>query len=328
MKRTGPFVKVIIGSRRGIALLTVLWVLAILMVIVFSFSFATRTEIQATLSFKEGLEKKFLAEAGMERAILELFYRKQNLSLEGSDPWKTDGTAYSGQLGEGSYTVKVFDESGKVDINSHPEVILRNLVANLGLEEETVNTIVDSILDWKDADDFHRLQGAESDYYQSLPNPYKAKNAPFETVEELLLVKGVTPRILYGGDKKKGLIHFITVQGKSNKVNLNAAPREVLLAVPGMTVAMAEGILIYRQEQEIKNIQEIMGILGDQQALILPFVTVASSTTFTIESMGFTKSKQAGYGLRATISLTGDNKSPCLYFKSPALLMEKDGSSE
>jgi general secretion pathway protein K len=213
-----------------------------------------------------------------------------------------------------------------VDINTHSEVILRNR-GQPGPEEETVNTIVDSILTGKMPMTSIVSRGGIR-VLSVLTQPVQSQNAPFETVEELLLVKGVTPRILYGGDKKKGLIHFITVQGKSNKVNLNAAPREVLLDVPGMTVAMAEAILIYRQEQEIKNIQEISGIFGDQQALILPFVTVASSTTFTIESMGFTKSKQAGYGLRATISLTGDNKSPCLYFKSPALLTEKDGGSE
>ena len=81
-------------------------------------------------------------------------------------------------------------------MNLAPEVILRNLINSLDLPGEDkdllVNTIVDSILDWKDPDDFHRLQGAESDYYQSLPHPYKAKNGNFDTVEELILVKGVT----------------------------------------------------------------------------------------------------------------------------------------
>ena len=101
----------------GVALLMVLWVLTILMVIVLSFSFMTRTETQATVSFKEGVERKFLAEAGIERGIMEIFYRKINknqaLVLEGTEIWNIDGTPYSAQLGEGSYTVKIIDESGK-----------------------------------------------------------------------------------------------------------------------------------------------------------------------------------------------------------------------
>ncbi len=208
------------NNQRGIALLTVLWVLTVLMVIVFSFSYMARTETLSTLSFKEGIEKRFLAEAGVQRGILELFYRKENFNkvlTEDQMVWIVDGRPYSGQVGDGNYTVKIIDESGKLDINSAPELLLRNLLGALGIEGTTLDTIVDSILDWKDKDDLHRLNGAESDYYLSLPNPYKAKNGDFETLEELLLVKGVTREILYGDGKKKGLIDFLTVSWKNRQ---------------------------------------------------------------------------------------------------------------
>ncbi|HVA47155.1 MAG TPA: hypothetical protein VNH11_12375 [Pirellulales bacterium] len=58
--------------------------------------------------------------------------------------------------------------------------------------------IADAILDWLDPDDVPRTYGAERDYYSSYN--YAPKNGPFESVEELLLVKGVTPQLLYGGD--------------------------------------------------------------------------------------------------------------------------------
>jgi len=92
-------------NESGIALLIVLWVMVILMVIVFSFSLLARTETYSALAFKEGVEKKFLAEAGIERGIMELFYRQRNLNVEGSEVWKTDGTTYSETLGVGSYRV-------------------------------------------------------------------------------------------------------------------------------------------------------------------------------------------------------------------------------
>jgi general secretion pathway protein K len=113
----------------------------------------------------------------------------------------------------GYYTIGITNEAGKVDINTTSELILRNLLLNLGLDLDKADIIVDSVMDWKDPDDLHRLHGAEDDYYISLPNPYKTKNANFETLEELLLVKGMTPEILLD-EGKKGIIDFLTVNSR------------------------------------------------------------------------------------------------------------------
>jgi hypothetical protein len=55
-----------------------------------------------------------------------------------------------------------------------------------------------SIMDWIDADDNVERDGAENEYYLSLPEPYYCKNANFETVEELLMVREVYRDMLYG----------------------------------------------------------------------------------------------------------------------------------
>src|SRR5262249_55773334 len=60
--------------------------------------------------------------------------------------------------------------------------------------------IADAILDWIDPDDDPREQGAERDYYASLPHPYAPRNGPLASIDELLLVRGVTPALLYGAD--------------------------------------------------------------------------------------------------------------------------------
>jgi len=309
-----------IASERGIALLLVLWVLTILMVIVLSFSFITRTETYATLSFRQGAEKKFLAEAGIERGIMELFYRKQNrgmqVIIEGTEVWKIDGTPYKIQSGDGEYTVMITDETSKVDINAISDAnsdILRNLLKNLGVQEEEVNTIVDSILDWKDADDLLHLNGAESDYYMSLPNPYKAKNAAFDTLEELLLVKGMTPEILYGNSEKKGIIDFLTVNSRTNKINVNAAPKEVLMAIPGITPEIADGIISYRENEEIKSTGDV-GIPQES----MRYLTFNDSNIFTIDAVGHKESEKAGFPIRATVIIEAGNKYRYLYYKSPA----------
>lgn len=297
-------------------MLTVLWVLTLLMVIVFSFSFLARTETLSTIAFKEGMEQRFLAEAGIERGIVELMYRKVNLLIPDREVWKTDGTLFSDQLGDGGYRVKLFDESGKIDINFAPEILLKNLIQNLGLEGEALDTVVDSIMDWKDKDDLHRLHGAESDYYQSLPNPYKAKNGFFDTLEELLMVKGVTREILFGSEKQKGLMEFLTVHGKTTRINVNAAPKEVLTAIPGVTAEMAEALITYRQAQEVKNMPELGRLWGQNLTQINPFVSLSSSNTFTIESSGYKKNRRSGTGIRATITMVGNNQYKVLYYKT------------
>ena len=182
-------------AERGIALILVLWVVVILSMAVLSLSLLTRTEALTTLSFKQELENKFFAEAGIRRGIMELFYRhanrNQQVFLEGFEVFQCDGRSYTADMGDGHYRLMITDESGKINLNTLRDnngIILKNLLINNGVAEDIAGIIVDSILDWKDKDNLHRLNGAEDDYYQSLPKPYKAKNADFDSLEELSLI--------------------------------------------------------------------------------------------------------------------------------------------
>lgn len=317
-------------NKNGIALIMVLWVLAIIMAVVLSFSFAVRVETHSTMFFKEEIEKKFLADAGMERGIMEIFYRTANpfkevsqnginkgqgVIFEGLEIWKVDGTPNMIQTDNGFYTVSITDESGKVDINTTPEVILKSLLMNLDIELERVDIIVDSIMDWKDPDEFYRLHGAESDYYLLLPNPYKAKNTLFDTLEELLQVKGVSPEILYGNKEKKGLIDFLTVNSGTDVININAASREVLMSIPGITSQVADKIINKRQTQEISYVQQVQEVPEDNYILMDPYVTMEGFNIFTIESIGYKGNKKAGYGIKAIVNFISDDKYAYLYYK-------------
>jgi general secretion pathway protein K len=308
------------SSEKGIALLMVLWVLTILMVMVLAFSFSVKTETLSTLSFKEGREKQFLAEAGIERGMVEMLYRKQNLTNPGSEVWKADGTPYTNDLGNGRYTVRIIDESGKLDINTltdNSAIILKNLLINFGVTPEDADTIMDSVMDWRDTDDFHRLHGAESDYYMSLPNPYKAKNANFDTVEELLMVKGMTPEILYGTEGKKGAIDFLTVHSRTSTINFNSASKELLTAIPGMTPEIADAVISMRETKEMQSLQEVQAVLGQSNAAMAPYMGFGASSAFTITSVGFKENEKKGYSIRATIFFEANNKPKYVYYKSP-----------
>ena len=286
--------------------------------IVFSFAFLIRTETFSTISFMERMEQRRCAEAGIERAIAEILYRRKNLQTEDAGIWKTDLTPYSGLVGDRRYTVRIIDESGKLDINAAPEMLLRNLFLELGVKDGDVDIIVDSIMDWKDADELHRLHGAESDYYLSLPNPYRSKNASFDALDELLLVRGITPEVLYGTTDKKGAIDFLTVHSKNSRVNLNAAPKEVLRSLPGMTPDIADRITDSRRNKRMLTAQDMQQMLGGIYNVTAPHVFTGDTGIFTIDATGYTGNGKTGYRIMATVFINANNNAEYLYYKSPA----------
>ena len=314
-----------INNQEGIILIIVLWVLVILMVIVLSFSVMTRSETYATLAFKDGQERKFIAEAGIERGIVELFYknvyRGQTMLEEDKKAWRTDGTPYSIPFANGYFTIRIYDESGKVDINNLSDlsgIILKNLLINSGVMEQDASVIVDSVLDWKDADDLKRLNGAESDYYMSLPKPYKAKNAKFDTLEELLLVKGMNPDVLFGGNGKKGIIDFLTIHSNSAVINLISAPREVMLSVPGFTAELVEEIIFKREA--IPPTGALNVVIPQESS---QFVSQSGwGNVHTIESAGYKGEGKPHFAIRAKIAIEGNNKYRYVYYKSPVYLKQ------
>ena len=314
-------------SPRGIALLIILWVTTVLTVMAFSFTVMTRAESYGTLAFKEEMTKKLLADAGIERGIMEVIYRSINRSqtvvLEGMEAWKPDGTPHTVDTGDGGYAARIIDESGKISLNGLTDasgIVLKKLLINRGIASEHADIIVDSILDWKDVDDLHRLNGAESDYYLSLAKPYKARNQDFETLEELILVKGITPEILYGTDSRSGIIPFLTVHGKTGKVNINAAPKEVLDALPGMDAAAAERIIAFRSSSEIRGDAAVRELLGAAYPLAAPYASAetGASSLFTVEATGYTDDVKKGHSILATIALDRSHRFRYVYYKSPA----------
>jgi general secretion pathway protein K len=165
---------------------------------------------------------------------------------------------------------------------------------------------VDSILDWRDEDSLHRANGAEDDYYRSLPEPYEAKDDDFESVEELLLVKGVTPEMFHGGLKdivtvmtdkddkspaglRKKRISRKTSRASANRININYAPPEMLESLPQMTPDIVSAIKEFRKEKDMTmaDFQEIAG--PSVYAEVSPFVTTSASAKspfYTISSAG------------------------------------------
>jgi type II secretory pathway component PulK len=156
----------------------------------------------------------------------------------------TVGDTFTG-TGEGRYAPRfgVTDEGGKLNVNAliaaddTGDVLHDALMKLPNMTEE----IADAIVDWLDADDEEREAGAEAGYYGGLPGAYRTKNGPASTLDELLLVRGVTAQLLYGtdrnrngkmdaaeadgGDFSRGWSEFLTVYGRELDVDADGAPR-------------------------------------------------------------------------------------------------------
>lgn len=320
---------VMFKKETGIALIIVLWIMMLLIVMTLALSVMVRTEIFSTITFKEQQENKYLAEAGLQKAMLEILYRNANKNNppknDETDSYPTDGTFHQGKIDDGYYRFAIADESGKININLLTDatgLILNNLLVNLGVEKSKADTIVDSLLDWKDGDDLHRLNGAESDYYMSLPNPYKAKDGNFDNVEELLLVKGMTHEILYGTEEKPGLIQYLTVYTSATQININAAKSDVLKAIPSMTDDMIRTIIDYRTSDNGKKdgsgLQSMLSAAN--YATIASYVTTADSNVYSVEVIGYKHEKAGNYPLRAVLVMEGTDRCRIISYQSPAHL--------
>ncbi len=300
----------------------VLWTIAALSVLVFSFSALVRIETVSTRTFIEAAQSKKLAEAGLERGLFEIFYRNLKGLSNPDDIWRIDGTPYKNNLGDGHYIVSITEESGKININMLSDasgIILRNLLILRGLTMEDADTIVDSLLDWKDSgdSDAHRLHGAESDFYLSLPIPYKARNDDFDTIEELLLVKGMTAEILFGRGEKKGIIDLLTIHTEEAGINVRTAHRDVLASIPGLSEEIADMIINERQLKPSFSLHDVKLISGGGFALAEPFISSDETTHYSIDSAGFSNSGPAGYSIRAVVDVPDNTHYSYLFYKSP-----------
>ncbi len=283
--------------KEGLAFILVVWVLVLLIALGTEFAFSMRTEVNTTRNFKEDREAYFLAKAGVQLAMAELLQKAsfhsitQDQGLIIGRPGALAGEDETGQttpattpqepveepldaiyavaredipLGQGTVTYTIEDENGKLNLNRVSREILVQALALNGLEQGSKrDEIADCILDWMDADDNHRLNGAENDYYLSQFPPYRAKNGPLDSLEELLRVKGMTPELLYGDkdydnpenadnkeELKPGLARLFTVYN-TPFFNPNTASVEVLKA------SFPED-----KVQEILNTKEEKGFYG------------------------------------------------------------------
>ncbi|HYK89572.1 MAG TPA: hypothetical protein VE398_12425 [Acidobacteriota bacterium] len=304
---------------KGVILIALLWILTALSIIALSFSREGFVEVAAARNTRDLADAYYVARAGLMMTVYQLLQRPpgqvvQQLELQ-SAPDPLDLGTVTGTFGDGEYTVDLQDESAKINLNFVMDDQLHRLCEATGIPKPDADIITDSVMDWKDADTAHRINGAEDDYYQSLNPPYKAKNGRFDTVEELLLVRGVTPDYFYGHSEKEpdgsvvykyGLSRYLTVYSNTNAINVNYADISVLLSVPEMTPQMAQMIYERRKVKPFANVNEITQQLPvTLGATTMPFLSTNKTGVYTLTATARRVNSKARRVIRAVVSLDG-----------------------
>ena len=136
-------------------------------------------------------------------------------------------------LGGASIRIRIQDELGKIDLNQTDGSTLVKLFQSAGIDPAAAEALVDKVLDWRDASPFKRVDGAKADEYRAAGYNYLPRNGPFQSVDELTLVMGVT-RDLY-----RRVEPALTVYSGRQFVDPQFATPEVLAALPSLANAHA-----------------------------------------------------------------------------------------
>ena len=224
-------------GQRGIALVLVLWLTILLMVIAGGFAFSMRSEALSARNSLSLAQARAAADGAVERMAYELSRPRFPTA------WASDGQLRRWREGDIDIVASGVDESSRIDVNAAPDALLKGLLEQVGGADAGIAAhIVDSILDWRDADEAKRPNGAEEADYRLAGLPQRPANAPFETVSEVARVLGMTPAIY------ARIAASLTVHSRQPGINPATASRNVLLALPNATPAVVDAYLQQRAD--------------------------------------------------------------------------------
>jgi type II secretory pathway component PulK len=311
--------------RRGIVLLSVLVVVVLLTLAAYQYSELMMAEYKAAYSYTQGLQAKALAESGVAYVAANLSDANAFSSVLNNNPFDNPSVFQNVAVGEpkngrqgrfsvislrspdddtfqsSPYAFGCVDEGGKININ---DLLLYDSTGNVGYQmlmalPNMTDDIANSILDWISAGDTPRSNGAKSEYYSALNPPYQCKNGPINSLDELLLVKGVTVQLLFGNDRNRngvldpeeddgsgqvdlGWAAYLTIYSREPNVDVNGNPR------------------VYLNDADLNNLETALAAAGVDQSLIdfiVAYRMYGPAPTVTVTVVG--RAAPAGRGTMA-----------------------------
>jgi general secretion pathway protein K len=219
---------------RGFALILVIWSLVLLSSLAGGFAYAVRHEARVAADIESIARAEAAAVAGLHTAVLSL------ASSNPADRWQADTRLHEVPWPGAVIKVKVRSESGRIDLNRSPQVLLAGLFAQL-FPDGDAEALADAVIDWRDRDDRPGPAGAERDTYVQAGYSYTPKNLPFDSVGELSRVIGFDSAMV-----ARASAH-LTVNSHQPRINVASADLLVLAAVPGISRDDAETFVAHRE---------------------------------------------------------------------------------
>jgi type II secretory pathway component PulK len=227
------------SSERGSALLIVLWLSVALFAIAFTVAHMVRAEVDRVGTDADTLRAQYLAQAGIDRALLWIDWSAAGVRrLDGGPFYEPPSERLQFAFPSGEAWVELIPESSRLDINSAILPDLTSVMLAGGATPDQAVAIAAAVADWRQGDP--RAITQFDQFYLSLHPSFRSPHASFREIEELLLVRGMTPELFYGGYRQApdgrfypygGVRDCLSVYGSTTQFDVNTASPTLLAAL-------------------------------------------------------------------------------------------------
>jgi len=254
-----------ISRNEGFIIVAVLWILAALATLASIIAVYVINAANAFTVHDERLQAEALTRAGIELSLYQISLNPQAAPTRGSFVFR---------MRNASIATTFTSEAARIDLNTAPKPLLSGLFTGLGAPRAAADSYADRILGWRSGPTPEI--GDESSLYRAAGMPYGPRGAPFQHIGELALVMGI-PEILV-----ERALPYLTVYSGQGQVNILDAAPQVLAALPGMTPALLNDVLV-RRALGREAAQQLVEQLGSAS-----LATLAGSKSFRVTSqIGF-----------------------------------------
>lgn len=261
-------------SKRGSALLTVLWLTAALSAIGVAVASNVRGETERTSTAVDDTKAYFVARGAVERAALHMLWQYYADDARHPLYFQVGQPRMDLDFPEAQATVEIVPATSKLNVNTIlPEDLLRLLTA-LQVPIADATEITSAILDWRTPADPLHPSLFDAFYLAQTPS-FLPAHSSYQEDDELLLTKGMTPEIYYGDSLRNphgGLRDCLSVYGSNSGIDINTAQPATLLAI-GITPEDVNAIVARRTAQpyldyrDVAQVAEALGPPGRQLML-------------------------------------------------------------
>lgn len=278
-----------LSGEGGVVLIATLWICALIMWFALQISAETRLQSEDQLHSIRKSQAFYLATGGCYEALARIGMPAALHAEDSAHSWQPDGRPHILDYQTGHVLVIIESEDSKVNVNRTGAVQLKQILSKAGADEVEAEKLADCIMDFIDQDDIPRTHGAEKDAYRNAGLGYVPFNGPMTSLDQLLLVPGITHRLFYG-------------LGQSNGVSPDLAEIYREFLVPD-SYSLFEMLTIYGNNVNLPS------DFNESDAEVKP-VNWKQGGIYRILSFGRTASGPPAAGIWLTVRFTSDGQSP------------------